>query len=152
MEVMKLFLNIAVVVSIFFISSCSNDEKKNYEPLILKKNLAEKVTIKGPVRALGPGKWAFALNMINKYRFNLNSDEEQRHMQATFFVLNNKVGTQSAWQNKYISNGSVRSLSSYITPEKNICKIYEYIIIKNGLKNYGVDTACLENNLWTFLE
>ena len=146
MEVMKLFLNIAVVVSIFFLSSCSNDKKKNYEPLILKKNLAEKVKIKSP------GKLAFALNMINKYRFNLNSDEEQRHMQATFFVLNNKVGTQSAWQNKYISNGSVRSLSSYITPEKNICKIYEYIIIKNGLKNYGVDTACLENNLWTFLE
>lgn len=146
MEVMKLFLNIAVVVSIFFLSSCSNDEKKNYEPLILKKNLAEKVTIKSS------GKLVFALNMINKYRFNLNSDEEQRHMQATFFVLNNKVGTQSAWQNKYISNGSVRSLSSYITPEKNICKIYEYIIIKNGLKNYGVDTACLENNLWTFLE
>lgn len=146
MEVMKLFLNIAVVVSIFFISSCSNDEKKNYEPLILKKNLAEKVKIKSP------GKLAFALNMINKYRFNLNSDEEQRHMQATFFVLNNKVGTQSAWQNKYISNGSVRSLSSYTTPEKNICKIYEYIIIKNGLKNYGVDTACLENTLWTFLE
>ena len=143
---MKLFLNIAVVVSIFFLSSCSNDKKKNYEPLILKKNLAEKVTIKSP------GKLAFALNMINKYRFNLNSDEEQRHMQATFFVLNNKVGTQSAWQNKYISNGSVRSLSSYMTPEKNICKIYEYIIIKNGLKNYGVDTACLENNLWTFLE
>lgn len=146
MEVMKLFLNIAVVVSIFFLSSCSNDEKKNYEPLILKKNLAEKVTIKYP------GMLPFALNMYNGYRFNLNSDEEQRHMQATFFVLNNKVGTQSAWQNKYISNGSVRSLSSYITPEKNICKIYEYIIIKNGLKNYGVDTACLENNLWTFLE
>ena len=143
---MKLFLNIAVVVSIFFLSSCSNDKKKNYEPLILKKNLAEKVTIKSP------GKLAFALNMINKYRFNLNSDEEQRHMRATFFVLNNKVGTQSAWQNKYISNGSVRSLSSYMTPEKNICKIYEYIIIKNGLKNYGVDTACLENNSWTFLE
>ena len=146
MEVMKLFLNIAVVVSIFFLSSCSNDEKKNYEPLILKKNLAEKVTIKYP------GMLPFALNMYNGYRFNLNSDEEQRHMQATFFVLNNKVGTQSAWQNKYISNGSVRSLSSYMTPEKNICKIYEYIIIKNGLKNYGVDTACLENNLWTFLE
>ena len=146
MEVMKLFLNIAVVVSIFFLSSCSNDKKKNYEPLILKKNLAEKVTIKYP------GMLPFALNMYNGYRFNLNSDEEQRHMQATFFVLNNKVGTQSAWQNKYISNGSVRSLSSYITPEKNICKIYEYIIIKNGLKNYGVDTACLENNLWTFLE
>ena len=146
MEVMKLFLNIAVVVSIFFLSSCSNDKKKNYEPLILKKNLAEKVTIKYP------GMLPFALNMYNGYRFNLNSDEEQRHMQATFFVLNNKVGTQSAWQNKYISNGSVRSLSSYMTPEKNICKIYEYIIIKNGLKNYGVDTACLENNLWTFLE
>ena len=146
MEVMKLFLNIAVVVSIFFLSSCSNDEKKNYEPLILKKNLAEKVTIKYP------GMLPFAVNMYNGYRFNLNSDEEQRHMQATFFVLNNKVGTQSAWQNKYISNGSVRSLSSYMTPEKNICKIYEYIIIKNGLKNYGVDTACLENNLWTFLE
>lgn len=146
MEVMKLFLNIAVVVSIFFLSSCSNDKKKNYEPLILKKNLAEKVTIKYP------GKLPLAINMYNGYRFNLNSDEEQRHMQATFFVLNNKVGTQSAWQNKYISNGSVRSLSSYMTPEKNICKIYEYIIIKNGLKNYGVDTACLENNLWTFLE
>ena len=146
MEVMKLFLNIAVVVSIFFISSCSNDKKKNYEPLILKKNLAEKVTIKYSSRL------PLAINMYNGYRFNLNSDEEQRHMQATFFVLNNKVGTQSAWQNKYISNGSVRSLSSYMTPEKNICKIYEYIIIKNGLKNYGVDTACLENNLWTFLE
>ena len=147
MEVMKLFLNIAVVVSIFFISSCSNDKKNNNEPLILKKDLAEKVYIKGSSSMLG-----LSINMLNNYRFNLNIDEQQRHMQATFFVLNNKVGTQSIWQNKYISNGSVRSLSSYTTPEKNICKIYEYIIIKNGLKNYGVDTACLENNLWTFLE
>ena len=144
---MKLFLNIAVVVSIFFVSSCSNVEKKNYKPLILKKDLAEKVYTKGPSGILG-----LSINMLNNYRFNLNIDEQQRHMQATFFVLNNKVGTQGIWQNKYISNGFVRSLSSYKTPEKNICKIYEYIIIKNGLKNSGVDTACLENNLWTFLE
>ena len=90
--------------------------------------------------------------MFNKYKFNLNIDEQQRHMQATFYILNNKVGTHASWQNKYISSGFVRSLSVYKTPENNICKAYEYNIIKNGLKNSGIDTACLQNSLWTFLE
>ena len=71
MEVMKLFLNIAVVVSIFFVSSCSNVEKKNYEPLILKKDLAEKVYIKGSSGMLG-----LSINMLNNYRFNLNIEKE----------------------------------------------------------------------------